>query len=57
MKKSSDDFYPQSEINIEFCIKGENINPADITKIIEIVIIKILFFLGIIFSSSYVYVL
>ena len=36
MKKSSDDFYPQSEINIEFCIKGENINPADITKIIEI---------------------
>lgn len=36
MKISSDNFYPQSEINIEFCIKGENVNPVDITKIIGI---------------------
>lgn len=37
MKTSNDNFYPQSEINIEFCIKGENVNPVDITKIIGIV--------------------
>lgn len=36
MKISSDSFYPQSEINIEFSIKGENVNPVDITKIIGI---------------------
>lgn len=34
MKISSDSFYPQSKINIEFSIKGENINPVEITKII-----------------------
>lgn len=36
MKISSDSFYPQSKINIEFSIKGENVNPVDITKIIGV---------------------
>ena len=36
MKISSDSFYPQSEINIEFSIKGEKFDPMDITKIIGI---------------------